>query len=370
MIGGGVAGLAAAWSVCARGVRDVTLVEREDVLGAGATGQNAAILRTAIADPVTAELALFGGRSLREPATELARDAAGHLRELVDARGLVVLRPKPAAWTSRAHALGAAELKARVPFLAADAGPAFLLENEGVVDVPALVAAHAHALVAAGARLVLGARVRCLRTRLDERTAAARVDGVELEDGSTLEADVVVLAAGAWSGALGQAAGSRVRITATRRHLIVTAHDARVDPRAPVVWSDADGVYARPEAGGYLACPCDEDAIDPECFDASPAAIEAVRAKLARVMPGLPAAPIARLWAGSRAGVRDARFVVGRDPDVAGLVWATALGGHGITCAAAVGELAADAVSGERGAHGIPADVVAACSPARDAARG
>jgi glycine/D-amino acid oxidase-like deaminating enzyme len=37
----------------------------------------------------------------------------------------------------------------------------------------------------------------------------------------------------------------------------------------------------------------------------------------------------------------DHRFVIGSDPRLSGLYWAAGLGGHGMTCAPAVGELTA-----------------------------
>ena len=63
------------------------------------------------------------------------------------------------------------------------------------------------------------------------------VTGVELEDGATLEAETTVLAAGGWAGRLGVAAGARVALRPTRRHLLVTASDPEVDRTWPVVWN-------------------------------------------------------------------------------------------------------------------------------------
>jgi len=57
----------------------------------------------------------------------------------------------------------------------------------------------------------------------DLELADGRVVGVACADGTRLAAGTTVLAAGAWAGALGRAAGSRVELRATRRHLMVTA---------------------------------------------------------------------------------------------------------------------------------------------------
>jgi len=63
----------------------------------------------------------------------------------------------------------------------------------------------------------------------------------------------------------------------------------------------------------------------------------------------------ARFWAGIRTHAEDQRFLIGPDPDVAGLVWAGALGGHGITCAEPVGRIAAEWVVDGASAHGLAA---------------
>ena len=52
----------------------------------------------------------------------------------------------------------------------------------------------------------------------------------------------------------------------------------------------------------------------------------------------------AHFWHGLRTLSPDGRFVVGPDPDLAGLVWVAGLGGHGMTCGGEVGRLAARAV--------------------------
>jgi glycine/D-amino acid oxidase-like deaminating enzyme len=65
----------------------------------------------------------------------------------------------------------------------------------------------------------------------------------------------------------------------------------------------------------------------------------------------------ARFWAGIRTHAADARFVIGPDPDVEGVVWCGALGGHGITCAEPVGRIAADWVLDGASAHPLSGEL-------------
>ena len=136
-------------------------------------------------------------------------------------------------------------------------------------------------------------------------------------------------------------AGSSVELRPTRRHLLTTAVDARVDPRWPVVWDDVEGLYLRPESGGLLVCPCDQSDADPERLLLDPEVQELVAHKCARRLPDFADAEVARLWCGLRTFCADQRFVLGPDPSLPGLHWAAALGGHGMGASAALGRIAA-----------------------------
>jgi D-arginine dehydrogenase len=130
-----------------------------------------------------------------------------------------------------------------------------------------------------------------------------------------------------------------------------------VDPRWPVVWRDDDPFYARPEAGGLLLSACDEEPIDAARLAVEPRelarTLDAARRHLA---PQLGLQP-RRFWAGIRTHAADSRFVIGPDPDVAGLVWAGALGGHGITCAEPAGRIAAEWILDGASAHPLAAEL-------------
>jgi glycine/D-amino acid oxidase-like deaminating enzyme len=343
VIGGGLAGLSTAWHLARLGATDVVVVERERELGTQASAQNAAIVRTAIDDAPVRELARRGARFLNAPPEGFTRGP------LVAGDGLLLFTCSP---EHGGTAVDAARIRQLVPALKSAPATGRFFADEGRVDVRALIDGFAGGARAAGVRFELGARVRGIRS-------AGR--GVELEGGRTIDAEQCVIAAGAWAAPLGRAIGSRVALTPTRRHLLVTQADERVDARWPTVWSDDDEFYARPEAGGWMLCPCDEDEVDPDELAVSSAALESTRAKAQHLLEDAQDVRAAKFWAGLRTHASDRRFVIGRDPDVAGLVWAAGLGGHGVTCAAAVGELAASAVLG----RALPRELAEPFSPAR-----
>ena len=67
----------------------------------------------------------------------------------------------------------------------------------------------------------------------------------------------------------------------------------------------------------------------------------------ARLVEGVMDAGCAHLWSGMRTFTSDDDFLIGPDPDVEGLYWAAALGGHGVTCSKGVGRLAAAHLLGD-----------------------
>ncbi len=342
LVGGGIAGVATAWFLARAGAREVVLVEKEPQLGMHSSGRNAAILRTWTGDPVLDEIALESADFLRNPPGGFCE------RPLIDRLGLIVVREQEREtspeWRSRLQrrddfeVLSQARMRRLAPHCDDGGRTAYYFPNDGRIDIALLLDSFARGARALGARFELGAEVH--RIVADD----GQVQGVELVDGRVITAERVLIAAGGWAGQLGKTAGSRARIRATRRHLLVTPPDARVEAGWPVVWSDALPFYVRPESGGLLMCPCDQSDVDPSRCETDASVLEMARAKACRMIPAFADSPVARVWAGVRAFTDDRRFLIGADKEVSGLYFAAGLGGHGMTCSAAVGRLAAQSL--------------------------
>jgi glycine oxidase len=181
IVGGGIIGLASAWRATQRGLR-VCVVERERA-GCGATRAAAGVLAP---DPETPGFTALALRS-----SELWPAFAEELREAtaVDSGytrcGSLVLSFDDRRHGNRTAWLEADECRALEPGIAQDCRGALLLEDDAQVDPRRVVEALCALLgdaVRAGADVV----------ELDPH-------GVVLADGTRIEADRVVLAAGAWT---------------------------------------------------------------------------------------------------------------------------------------------------------------------------
>ena len=347
IVGGGVAGAATAWGLAERGGFAVSVLEREQQLGAHSTSQNAGILRTFTEHDATTELGLETGEFLNDPPPGFTEVP------LVDPVGLIMVPvtfdPEAfARWRARRAPgsvvdLAPRELAELAPHYAGSAEGAILVRDEGHLDPAALFEGFVRGARRGGARFDSEVEV----AEFLREDGAVR--GVRLRDGREIPADLTVIAAGGWAGRLGEAAGSRLRFEPRRRHILVTGHDPRIDPRWPVVWSESDAFYVKPESGGLMVCACDQDTVDPDECTTRPEVLELIAERVARCLHGFDDAPAAHFWAGMRTFTADHCFAVGPDPEVKGLFWVSGLGGHGMSTSVGVGRLAAALIDGDRG---------------------
>jgi D-arginine dehydrogenase len=344
VIGAGFAGLSTAMALAQRGGGEIRILEAESGPGHHASGRNAAMARRVVADPALAALAT---RSLA-----LLRDLESRrgLRLLDPVGGLLIGDPEACATlleTARAvpglageiQAVEGADLVRLVPALeGATSRTGVYSPGCGVVDIHGLLTALLDEAREAGVRIAYETRVTGFEV------ASGRVQAVQTDSG-TLSCGSVVNAAGHGAGPLGALAGARPQsLDPSRRHLYVTGPTLRIAADAPYVWDVSSGFYFRPEGEGMLLCACDERswAHGPPTVD--PDHREVLAETLMRHAPGLSGVRPTRAWVGLRSLTADGRFLLGRDPDLEGFVWAAGLGGHGMTTAMGVGELVADAV--------------------------
>jgi D-arginine dehydrogenase len=364
VIGGGIAGLATVWQLGLMGIRDVLLLEAEPLLASHASARNAAIflplednlnaiwLATRSRDLLDAQL---GTSWLSAQGIALV---AGYTEPLDELR-----------YAARKHGVfherwSALQIENRLPLLAGgDVHHALFLPLGGVIDVHRVLGSLTRWAKQLGARIVHSAPVATVEVQ------AGRVTGVLLRDGRRVTTERVVLAAGAWTGKLASDFAP-LALTPLRRHLVLlgaSGERARATQpsilptwKAPVVWRVDDApAYFRPESGLVLASPCDESPQEPGIPATDPAQLETLSTKLESLAPALADAEVRRVWACLRTVAEDRELVAGPDTRVSGLFWLAGLGGRGMTCGVAAGELLA------RLMVGLPHPLMRNLAPAR-----
>ncbi len=340
IIGAGFAGAATAWALARTGHGPGLILEREFMFGVHASGRNAAIMRLIEADPVIRALATRSDRHIRALSAEvpLLRPTGGYtLASGGDVAALESLGDSLRRDGVSVEPLTAAAARARVPALAEVKFDAALWSPaEAVVEIHELLSLYLERAGRGGFRLHTKVQVD------DLIVEGGRVSGVHAGD-RDIKADVVIDASGAWAGRLGRAAPLPLR--PLRRHLFVTGPAPGWHRDGPVVWIWESELYARPEGEGVLISPCDETLTAPIAPDVDPAAIDLLAEKVAAHAPGLQDLELRRAWACLRTFAPDRRPVIGADPDLPGLFHVSGLGGFGMSCSAAVGELAAATIA-------------------------
>lgn len=265
-------------------------------------------------------------------AAELAERAAAQRR-----RGL------------RAEWLDPGRVRELEPGIAATARGALHIPDDRQVDPLPLMAAAAEALARRpGVRVETGTAVRAIES------AGGRVTGVAVEAGA--EADLVVLAAGAWSGGI----AGLPRPLAVRP---VKGQMAALRPAAMPIRHvvGGRGAYCVPRDDGRVVVGA---TVENAGFDerVDPAAVAALIRAAAAAVPALGDAAVESRWAGLRPGTADDLPILGPDPDLAGLLYATGHYRNGILLAPLTAEVVAAFARGQE----PPVDTVP-FSPARAA---
>lgn len=340
IVGGGIAGAAAAFYAAREGFRTVVL-ERKPWLGALTTAVAVACSRAQWDDPDFARLMIPSiatyehfAEEIGIPGYTIGLRQQGWLFATADPAGPERLRQ----WVEGQRRLGVVdtewwsgeEARRRFPWLSPTVTAATFRARDGWLSPHEVVYGYARA---SGARFLLETEARRIRT------AGGRVVGIETSRGF-LAAPRVVIAAGPFSKALAATAGVTLPLFLLRRQRAFVA-DPAIPADAPMVADDDTGAYWRPEAGGaFLGWglpeppgePCDPVPADPD-FPAR--ALEGA----ARLTPFFReiAARLTRnrvsVAAGQYTCTPDGRPLVGACPSVDGLYVHTGDNGYGIESA-------------------------------------
>jgi FAD-dependent oxidoreductase domain-containing protein 1 len=369
IVGGGVMGAAVACFLARDfGVR-ATVLERDPTYARASSALSASSIRQQFSQPVNIALSRASLGFLRRIGDELAvagtRPDIGlvepgylYLASDAGARDLRALHALQRAEGVDVQLLDPAALRARWPWLATDdiALGSWGASGEGWFDGWSVLQAFRRAAIHHGARF--------------ETAEVSRIDAprAHCRDGRVVEADTIVLAAGAWSARLGVA----LPVVASKRDVFVVDTPAAL-PGCPLL-IDPSGIWLRPEGRGFIcgAPPraatattddtrvdeADEaplEAIDHALFD------DVIWPTLAARVPALQALRVTGAWAGYyEMNTFDHNGLAG---ELAPGLWtACGFSGHGMQQAPAVGQALAAAIAGRAEAAWVD---IAPLSPQR-----
>jgi len=244
--------------------------------------------------------------------------------------------------------LGAAALAARFPqFASGTFADGYLSPSAGYADSGRVVAELVARARDAGVDVATGAGVAAFRED------GARVTGVVLRDDGEVRADVVVVAAGAWTPSLLPELGEAIVPHGQTLLYFRPDRPERFAETVFPVWSgdiSRTGWYGFPaDARGLVKVghhgPGRPTAADDERRP-DPAIEAAARTFLARAVPELSGARLVRMRECLYADAWDGAFYLDRHPDRHGVVVAAGGSGHGFKFTPVIGSIVADLVEG------------------------
>ena len=202
----------------------------------------------------------------------------------------------------------------------------------GSVDNRKLGRAAYEAAVVTGVSFVIGVGARKV-ARDDDH-----VRQVELADGTVLDCDVVIVAAGAWSGEL-QGLPYRIPVVPVRGQMFAVEHEYRLVPH--ILHSDKCYVVPRGTTRTLVGATVERVGFDERTTDE---AINDLWTCAQALAPGIATATIVETWAGLRPGTPDDLPILGRDSRVQGLFYATGHYRNGILLAPITSQLLAELI--------------------------
>jgi D-arginine dehydrogenase len=344
VIGAGIAGASVAWRLAAHG--RVVVIEQESQPGYHSTSRSAAVLSCAYG-PESWQILTTASAAFYDAPPDGFSDVP-----LTKPRGALYL----------ATAAEEAGLRARQAWLASRGVPCTPIDPEAAhrlvpvvhrgeftiglyepgcveIDANALLRAYLRAGPRSELRLLAAAEVR----RIERRDSVWRLDAA----GRTIEAPVLVNAAGAWADEIAARAGLRRRGLRPFRRTAILFDPPEPDAAGwPMTFDAAETWYFKPEAGRIMMSPVDAVATPP--CDAQPDELDvAIAIDRIETVTSMKVGRLAGRWAGLRTFAPDHEAVIGPDPDDPSFIWYAGQGGNGVMASAAAGALAAAAALGE-----------------------
>ncbi len=353
VVGGGIIGCATAYELAKAGCR-VTVLER-DTPGGEASGAAAGLLAPLGESRVPGPFQTLAVESWRlypkvveelQAATgmDVQHMTAGTLYPLSGEGDVEAARERttwPVAREFGVELLEGAAVRDCEPALAPDIEAALLVRGDHWVNNERLVAAYGRAAAGRGVAIRSGAEVTEIVIE------AGRAGGVVVA-GERLDADIVILAAGAWSGQfpVGQgpaASRSALPVGPVRGQILSVSNSPPILEHAV----HGKGVYLAPRPSGECLVGATVEHVG-FLREVTDEALERLIDDAVSLVPDIGERPLLRSWCGFRPWAPDALPILGPWPGVRGLTVATAHFRNGILLAPITARLVSEtALSGE-----------------------
>ena len=344
IIGGGVMGASTAYHLAKRGMKNILLLEKEELFGTGATGRCAGGVRYQFSTEINVKLSIESLPMLERFKEELGQDInyrqCGYLLVATNQKDAATFKRNVALQNSLGvptELLTGDEVRGRLPLMKFDdALSGTFNQKDGIVDPNSVVMGYVNAAQKLGIQALGSVEVTGIRV------SGGRVEAVETSRG-VVQTRTVINAAGPWSSQVGQMAGVQLPIVPLRRQMLTTNPLKEIPEDFPFVIDFAQSLYFHREGEGLLVGMSNQDEkpgfdqhVDEE-FE-----LVNLEAAIAR-LPLMERASRASHWAGLYEVTPDAHPIYGGTP-INGFTLCTGFSGHGFMHGPVSGKLMSELI--------------------------
>jgi sarcosine oxidase subunit beta len=361
IIGGGIIGVAVAFYLVRERYGRIVLVDKEPLLGAGATSKAAGGIRAQFSTKVNIEMSMLAEKLFcnfkEETGSEAFFDQVGYMFLLEEESDIKNFQ--------RDYQLQKS-LGLKVEFLQPEAIPQYaphvrrddiklatFCHDDGLGDPHEFLSGYEHAARELGVEFELDAEVTGISVNNGEITGVETVKG-------TINSPLVINCAGPQAKLIARMVGAELRVEPIRRQVVTTGELDFVKPYFPMVVDVKSGLYFHKESKGMLLGWADKSVRPSFDISIDPDYTDAILEKALHRIPQLEEAEIANQWAGLYETTPDHHAIIGWEPTVEGMFHVTGFSGHGFMHAPAAGLVASEVLTGKQ-----PSVDISSLSPER-----
>jgi sarcosine oxidase subunit beta len=329
IVGGGIVGLCLAVELRRLGVRRVAVLER-DLAGSGSTGRAAGGIRRQFGSAIEIEMTLASLPVFDELATDPEYVASYEPVGYAFLAGPEQVDGLRAAWSlQREHGVAVCwldrdDLPHRFPYCDCRglvAGTICL--DDGFIDPHYVVAALLRRCRAVGVEV-------CEQAPVEEIEIVDRALRAVVAGGQRIASDIVVNAAGAWAGMVGELAGVALPVQPSPRQKFLTDPRPELPRDMPLVMDLTTGAYVRSDRGRAIVGVRPPRQVTGFDLTVDYDLLGWMAARASRRFPSLRSARAQQVLVGLYEVTPDGLPLVGPVPGVAGFYVAAGFSGHGI----------------------------------------
>lgn len=348
IVGGGIIGTAVAFYLAKSNFGKIILLEKEALLGTGATSKAAGGIRAQFVTKDNIQMSMLSEKLFvkfkEETGHEALFDQVGYMFLVKDDKDVETFNKSYELQKSlglNVEMLKPEEIGKYAPHVSLDGVQfATFCHDDGLGDPHEFLSGYEKASRQLGVEYMFEAEVKSIETNGEAITSVTTTQG-------TIETPLVINCAGPFAKEIGKMVGAEVKVEPVRRQIITTGELSFVEPFFPMVVDVSSGLYCHKESKGMLFGWADKDVKPSYDISVDPDYTDTILEKALDLIPQLEEAELANEWAGLYETTPDHRAIIGWEPAVKGMFHVTGFSGHGFMHAPAAGLITSQILNGK-----------------------